>query len=140
VAGQKAKPPKKKSSWLASRSRPDRSPSAPAAGKIVHVTDKTFRDLVLQADVPVLVDFWADWSAPCRAMAPGLEELASQYAGLARVAQMNIDKNRVIPARYDIKTLPTVLVFKGGEILQTFIGAPSKGELSKVIAWAMREE
>ena len=138
MAGKKSK--KKKRSWMVGRSTVAHSGAEPEAGKIINATDKTFRELVLRSSVPVLVDFWADWCAPCKQMAPSLEELAVQFAGMARVVKMNVEKNRKIPERYDVRNLPTLLMFKNGEVLQTFIGATSKGELTKVIAWAMREE
>lgn len=131
---------KKKGSWLASRTHGDR-PAAPAAdGAVLHATDKTFRELVLRSDQTVLVDFWADWCAPCRQVAPILEELAQQYKGLARIVKIDVEKNRKIPEHYDVRSIPTLLVFRGGEVIQTFIGATSKGELTKVIGWALREE
>ncbi|MFH2009646.1 MAG: thioredoxin [bacterium] len=107
---------------------------------MLHATDKTFRELVLRSDQTVLVDFWADWCAPCRQVAPILEELAQQYKGLARIVKIDVEKNRKIPEHYDVRSIPTLLVFRGGEVIQTFIGATSKGELTKVIGWALREE
>jgi thioredoxin len=141
-ASSKKKTPKKrkKSSWLSSRTRTGPGGTALVSGKVARATDKTFRELVLQTDLPVLVDFWAGWCSDCRQMTPILEELASQYAGMAWVVRIDIEKHPKTPALYGVDTLPTVLVFKNGEIIQTFIGASSKGELSKVLAWAMRQQ
>ncbi len=143
MAGKKSKQntkKKKKSSWLAKRSRSSPGGAAFVPGKVAHATDKTFRELVLQTNLPVLVDFWADWCSDSRQMAPFMEELASQYAGMARVVKLDVDKHPKTLERYGVKKVPTLLVFKNGEILQTFIGPASKGELSKVLAWAMREQ
>jgi thioredoxin 1 len=138
ASGKKKK--KKKGSWLASRSHGDLPTAQAADGAVLQATDKTFRELVLRSDQPVLVDFWADWCAPCRQVAPILTELAQQYKGLARIVKLDVEKNRKIPERYDVRSIPTLLVFKGGEVIQTFVGATSKGELTKVIGWALRVE
>jgi len=143
VAGKKSKPKtKKKSSWLASRSQTSTAGATIVPGKVAHATDKTFGEMVLQTDLPVLVDFWAGWASDCRQMAPILDELASQYAGMARVVKVDVDvsKHRKLLERYAVEKVPTVLVFKNGEVIQTFVGPSSKGELSKVLAWAMREQ
>ena len=136
----KGKKKKKKGSWLANKSRSAGGAAQVTPGKVVTATGKTFDQLVLKSDVPVLVDFWADWCAPCKAMAPTIEELAEQYSGLARVVKLNVEKHQKIAEAYDVRSIPTLMMFRDGEVLQTFIGAASKGELSKVISWALREE
>ncbi len=139
ASNRSKKKKKKKGSWMAGRPRGVGAGIAIQEGKVLSASDKSFRELVLRSPVPVLVDFWAEWCAPCRQMAPILDELAEQFAGMARVVKLNIEKNRKTPERYDVRSIPTMLVFKEGEILQTFVGATSKGELSKVLAWAMGE-
>lgn len=98
--------------------------------KIVHVTDVTFEVEVLQADEPVLVDYWAEWCGPCRHVAPVLDEIANEYAGRLKVAKLNIDQNQGIPPRYGIRGIPTLMLFKKGEVEATRVGALSKSQLT----------
>ena len=102
----------------------------PAAGA---VTDKTWKELVLESDVPVLVDFWAPWCGPCRMIAPLVDELAVQYAGRFRCLKLNTDESHKIASEYGIRSIPTVLIFKNGEKKDTIIGAVPKATLVTVI-------
>ncbi|MBF0624316.1 MAG: thioredoxin TrxA [Magnetococcales bacterium] len=96
---------------------------------IVKVSDSQFDQEVLQADLPVLVDFWAEWCGPCRQVAPILDSLASQYAGKLKVAKLNIDENPNTPGRYGVRGIPTLMIFKGGQIAASKIGALPKTQL-----------
>ncbi|RMD78678.1 MAG: thioredoxin TrxA [Gammaproteobacteria bacterium] len=98
--------------------------------QIVHVTDATFEDEVLKADKPVLVDFWADWCGPCKMIAPILDEIAREYAGRLKVAKLNIDENPATPPKYGIRGIPTLMLFKDGEVQATKVGAVSKSQLT----------
>ncbi|CAK0745005.1 thioredoxin 1 [Gammaproteobacteria bacterium] len=98
--------------------------------KIVHVTDATFEVEVLQASEPVLVDYWAEWCGPCRHVAPVLDEIANEYAGRLKVAKLNIDQNQGIPPRYGIRGIPTLMLFKRGEVEATRVGALSRSQLT----------
>ncbi len=98
--------------------------------QIVHVTDATFEDEVLKADGPVLVDFWADWCGPCKMIAPILDEIAREYAGRLKVAKLNIDENPATPPKYGIRGIPTLMLFKDGEVQATKVGAASKSQLT----------
>lgn len=93
------------------------------------VTDQTFETDVLKADHPVLVDFWAEWCGPCRAIAPALEEIAKEFKGKLTVAKVNVDDNPVTPNRYAVRGIPTLMVFKGGAAVATKVGAGPKSEL-----------
>ncbi len=99
----------------------------------VSVTDETFEEEVLKADRPVLIDYWAEWCGPCKMIAPVLEQIAEDYAGRLKVAKLNIDENPATPPRYGIRGIPTLMLFKGGSVEATKIGALSKSQLSAFI-------
>ena len=97
---------------------------------ILHVTDDTFEAEVLQSPSPVLVDYWAEWCGPCKAIAPTLEEVAKEYSGKLKVAKVNVDENQEIPRKYGIRGIPTLMLFKNGNIEATKVGALSKSQLT----------
>ena len=94
-----------------------------ASDLIKHVSDTSFDTDVLKSDKPVLVDFWAEWCGPCKAIAPTLDELAGTYDGKLQIAKVNVDENREIPAKFGIRGIPTLMVFKGGQLAATKVGA-----------------
>ncbi len=104
------------------------------AGNIVEVSDATFASEVLQAPTPVLIDFWAPWCGPCRAIAPLVEEIANEYAGKLKVVNMNVDDNPRTPAQYGVRGIPNLIVFKNGEVQQQIVGAVPKAQLVKAIS------
>ena len=97
--------------------------------KIVNLTDATFDEHVKGSDVPVLVDFWAEWCGPCKMIAPVLEEIAEEHAGKVRIAKLNIDDNLDVTRRFDVMSIPTLILFKDGEPKARLIGAKPKGAL-----------
>jgi thioredoxin 1 len=101
--------------------------------KISHVTEGTFDAEVLQADAPVLVDFWAEWCPPCKAVAPILDEIAEEFDGRVTIAKVDVDDNPSLPNKYGIQGIPTMLLFKKGEVAATQVGAAPKGELVKFL-------
>jgi thioredoxin 1 len=100
------------------------------SAEIIYVTDASFEQDVINADVPVLLDYWAEWCGPCRAIAPILEDLAKEYAGTVKIAKINIDENSETPAKFGIRSIPTLMLFKAGEVKATKVGALSKSQLS----------
>lgn len=104
---------------------------------IVHVTDTSFAQDVLSADVPVLVDFWAAWCGPCKMIAPILDDLAEQYAGKIKIAKVDVDANKEVPAKFGIRGIPTLIIFKNGEAAATKVGALSKPQLIDFINSAL---
>ena len=104
-----------------------------ASDLITHTTDATFEAEVLQSDKPVLVDYWAEWCGPCKGIAPILDDLAKAYEGKLQITKMNVDENRDIPAKFGIRGIPTLMVFKGGQLSATKVGAMSKAQMTAFI-------
>ena len=100
---------------------------------IIHVSDDAFEQEVLQSQTPVLVDYWAEWCGPCKMIAPILDDVAKDYAGKLKVAKLNIDDNQETPAKYGIRGIPTLMLFKGGNVEATKVGALSKSQLTAFI-------
>ncbi len=103
----------------------------------VNVTDSTFDTEVLGSDTPVVVDFWAEWCGPCKQISPALEEIAGDMGGKIKVAKVNIDDNPQAPSRYGIRGIPTLLLFKGGELVDRKVGADSKRNIESWITEAI---
>ena len=101
--------------------------------KIVYLSDDSFENDVLKSETPVLVDFWAEWCGPCKMIAPILNDVADEYADKLVVAKLNVDQNNVSPAKYGVRGIPTLLMFKAGELVATKVGALSKTQLKEFI-------
>ncbi len=101
--------------------------------KIIELSDDTFEEEVLKSDLPVLVDYWAEWCGPCKMIAPVLEEIVDDYAGRLKIAKLNIDDNPDTPPAYGIRGIPTLMLFKNGEVEATKVGAVSKSQLTAFI-------
>ena len=97
------------------------------------ITDATFDMQVLKSDQPVLLDFWAPWCGPCRALGPVIEELASEYAGRVQIGKLNVDENPVTPGKYGIRAIPTLILFKNGEAVEQVTGAVSKDAIKNIL-------
>ena len=100
---------------------------------IDEVTDQDFKTQVLESDVPVLVDFWAPWCGPCRAIAPVLEELSGEYDGRARIVKMNVDDHQNTAAAYGVRSIPNLILFKGGQVAGQVVGAVAKSKLTDTL-------
>ncbi len=100
---------------------------------IIAVTDSTFEDQVLKSDKPVIVDYWAEWCGPCKMIAPILDEIAEEYSGKVAIAKLNIDENQDTPQKYAVRGIPTLMIFKNGNVAATKVGAMSKSQLSAFI-------
>lgn len=100
---------------------------------VLHVTDSNFDELVLKAGAPVLVDYWAEWCGPCKMIAPVLDEISKDYSGKITVAKLNIDDNPATPAHYGVRGIPTLMLFKDGDVEATKVGALTKSQLTQFI-------
>ena len=108
-----------------------------ASESIMELSDATFDAEVINSEVPVLVDFWAPWCGPCRAVAPIVEEISSTYEGQLKVGKLNVDENPSTTMKFGIRSIPTLLVFKGGEAIEQIIGAVPKGEIERAVGKAL---
>ncbi|HBR05593.1 MAG TPA: thioredoxin [Desulfovibrio sp.] len=100
----------------------------------IQVTDANFQEEVLSCDLPVLIDFWAPWCGPCRAMGPVIDELASEYTGQVKICKMNVDENSATPSKYGIRAIPTLILFKKGEVVDQTTGAVSKSSIKEMLS------
>ena len=103
------------------------------AGNIMEFTDQSFEQDVLKSETPVLVDFWAVWCGPCRMIAPTMEALANDYVGKAKVGKVNVDENNATPAKYNVRGIPTLLLFKNGEVKEQLVGAANRETIENLI-------
>jgi thioredoxin 1 len=108
-----------------------------AEGGLFHATDGNFGPEILKSDLPAMVDFWAPWCRPCQVIAPVIEEFAKEYAGKLKVAKMNVDENPATPSRYGIRGIPTIMIFKDGQIFDQIVGAVSKSKMEDMIKKAL---
>lgn len=108
-----------------------------ASENVFAFTDANFDRDVLQSDIPVLVDFWATWCAPCKAIAPLVDTIADEYAGKLKVGKVNVDENQATPGKYGVRGIPTIILFKGGAVIEQVVGAVPKSQLDALIAKAL---
>lgn len=108
-----------------------------ASENVMAFTDANFDRDVLQSDIPVLVDFWATWCAPCKAIAPLIDTVADEYAGKVKVGKVNVDENQATPGKYGVRGIPTIIMFKNGVVLDQVVGAVPKSQLEALIAKAL---
>ena len=101
---------------------------------LVHVTDGDFELQILKSEVPVLVDFWAAWCGPCRTVGPVVEELADEYAGKVKMAKINVDENNQTPKRYGVRGIPTLMLFKDGQVVDQIVGAVPKSRIEELLS------
>lgn len=104
-----------------------------ASNNVIQVSDKEFESKVLKGNLPCLIDFWAPWCGPCKAIGPMIDELADEYAGKLQIAKMNVDDNPETPGKYGIRAIPTLILFKGGEKVDQITGAVGKPQLTELI-------
>lgn len=104
-----------------------------ASEKVIHVTDNDFDSVVTKSSIPVLVDFWAAWCGPCRAIAPVIDTLAEEYDGRVKICKMNVDENPVTPGKFGIRAIPTLIIFKGGKVVDQITGAVGKAAIDNAL-------
>ena len=109
-----------------------------ASEKVVTLTDDNFDEEVVQSDIPVVVDFWAEWCTPCRMVAPVIDELAGDFAGKAKIGKLDTDSNRDTALKFGISAIPTVMLFKGGQVIKRFVGVQSKREYAAALNEALK--
>lgn len=108
-----------------------------ASENVIAFTDANFDREVLQSGIPVLVDFWATWCAPCKAIAPLIDTVADEYAGKIKVGKVNVDENQTTPSKYGVRGIPTIILFKDGAVLEQVVGAVPKSQIEALIAKAL---
>ena len=108
-----------------------------ASENVMAFTDANFDSEVLQSEIPVLVDFWATWCAPCKAIAPLVDAVADEYAGKIKVGKVNVDDNQAIPGKFGVRGIPTLILFKGGAVVDQIVGAVPKSQLDAMLAKAL---
>lgn len=108
-----------------------------ASDKVSHISDAEFESEVLKSQTPVLIDFWAPWCGPCRAIAPLVDEVANEYAGRLKVVKINVDDNPQTPSRYGVRGIPNLLIIKGGQVKEQIVGAVPKGQLVRAVDAAL---
>ena len=101
--------------------------------KVLHITEDTFENEIINSNLPVLVDFWAPWCGPCRMLGPIIDSLAEEFDGRAKIAKINVDENANLARRYNVMTIPTVLIIKNGQVMETSIGAKPKEEFADML-------
>ncbi|MDH3360498.1 MAG: thioredoxin [Desulfobulbaceae bacterium] len=108
-----------------------------AGDKVIHVGDSDFDAQVMESDIPVLLDFWAPWCGPCKAIGPVIDELANEFDGKAKITKMNVDDNPATPGKFGVRAIPTLILFKGGEVVEQVTGAVGKAQLVAMLNKAL---